>query len=383
MKPSPGVMHLVDSLALGGTERVAVNLANSLPRDRYRAYLCATRGSGPLAQAIDSHVGFLELGRRHTCDAAALRRLAQVLRQEQICLLHAHSSALFVAAVASLLPPFPKVIWHDHYGRYAIAPRRPLPFWLLTRRAAGVIAVNQPLAQWSRQVLRIHPSRVRYIPNFVCEPVATSPADLPGAAGSRIVCVANLRPEKDHLTLLRAMAQVIRQFPRAQLLLVGAGDPDRQQLLLAEQRRLGLERNVACLGLRDDIPAILGACDIGVLSSASEGLPLALIEYGMAGLPAVATSVGQCAEVLDDGQAGLLAPPGQPAALADALLALLRSPDRRSALGERLRQRVRANYSAEAVVGQVCAMYDAVLVGTSEPRTENREPRTTEPQNRI
>jgi glycosyltransferase involved in cell wall biosynthesis len=203
---------------------------------------------------------------------------------------------------------------------------------------------------------------VRYIPNFVCEPgPAAPPADLPDAMGSRIVCVANLRPEKDHLTLLGAMAQVIREMPTAQLLLVGAGTPDRRQLLLAERRRLGLEQHVAWLGPRDDIPAILGACDIGVLSSASEGLPLALIEYGMAGLPAVATSVGQCAEVLDEGRAGLLVPPGRPAALAGALLQLLRSPERRVAFGDRLRKRVRANYSAEAVVGQVCAMYDAIL----------------------
>jgi glycosyltransferase involved in cell wall biosynthesis len=347
-----GVMHLVDSLALGGTERVAVNLANSLPRDRYRAYLCATRGTGPLARAIDTHVGFFVLGRRHTCDAAALRRLIQVVRQKKIRLLHAHSSALFVAVVASLFPPFPKVIWHDHYGRYAIVPRRPLPYWLLTRRAAAVIAVNQPLAQWSRQALKIHASRVYYIPNFVCEPEQ---------ATLRIVCVANLRPEKDHLTLLRAMAQVIHEMPTAQLLLVGAGAPDRQYMLLAERRRLGLEQHVAWLGPRDDVPAILGACDIGVLSSASEGLPLALIEYGMAGLPAVATSVGQCAEVLDDGQAGLLAPSGQPAALAEALLQFLRSPNQRATFGDRLRQRVRASYSAAAVVGQVCGVYAAIL----------------------
>src|SRR5438876_11120160 len=81
------------------------------------------------------------------------------------------------------------------------------------------------------------------------------------------------------------------------------------------------------------------ACDVGVLSSRSEGMPLALLEYGMNGLPSVATRVGQCAEMLDDGRAGLLVPPAAPEPLAKAILALLQSPEQRAELGGRFRQR--------------------------------------------
>jgi glycosyltransferase involved in cell wall biosynthesis len=116
------------------------------------------------------------------------------------------------------------------------------------------------------------------------------------------------------------------------------------------------------LGVRRDVYAILKACDIGVLSSACEGLPLALIEYGMAALPAVATNVGQCGEVLDEGRAGILVASASPEPLAEALLSLLKSPERRLALGKQLHRRVKERYSADAVMKQVCQIYEKILV---------------------
>ena len=102
-------------------------------------------------------------------------------------------------------------------------------------------------------------------------------------------------------------------------------------------------------------------CRFLVLSSADEGFPLALLEYGTAGLPTVATAVGQCAEVLDEGRAGILVPPGAPGQLAEALLALLQSPAQRTVLGKQLHQRVQAVYSPSHIVEQICQIYDTLL----------------------
>jgi len=88
---------------------------------------------------------------------------------------------------------------------------------------------------------------------------------------------------------------------------------------------------------------------------------MALLEYGMAGLPAVATRVGQCAEVLDEGRTGILIPSVSPDKLAGALLSLLRSPEQRADLGKRLQRRVREVYSSGPVIQQVCRVYDAVM----------------------
>jgi glycosyltransferase involved in cell wall biosynthesis len=160
------------------------------------------------------------------------------------------------------------------------------------------------------------------------------------------------------------MELVIRQAPSAHLLLIGAaGDPAYREVIEREIAGRDLARNVSLLGQRMDIPAVLRACDIGVLSSASEGLPLALIEYGMSRLPAVATRVGQCPEVLLEGEAGLLVPPGSPGPMAEALQGLLASPDRRSALASRLHSRVQERYGADSAIGRIQEVY-TTLMGT-------------------
>ena len=358
-----GVMHLVDSLDVGGTERMAVNFVNSLPRDRYVPYLCTTRRDGPLEAMVGGDVVRLRLQRKHRFDVVAVRRLVEFNRLRGVRILHAHSSSLFVAMAASVFAPHPAVVWHVHFGRYAVEQRGAFLVRQLVKNTNGVIAVSEPLAEWARNRLRLPAERVWYIPNFVLpEDSNGQPPIVAGVLGARIVCVANLRPPKDHRTLLRAMALVVRQHPDAHLLLVGGTqDSACLDLVKKEISQLELGANVSLLGERHDVAAILRVCDVGVLSSASEGLPLALIEYGMAGLPAVATEVGQCPEVLDQGRAGMLVAPGAPKLLAEALLLLLGSPDRRAGLGRRLQTRTQELYSRCAIVERVCRVYDTVL----------------------
>jgi len=367
---SIGVLQMVDTLEAGGAERVAVNLANSLPSDQYRSFLCTTRREGPLAGLVAPQVGRLELSRRRSVDLPALSRLARFVREHGIRILHAHGSALYFARLAAMFPPYPKVIWHAHYGKLASEDQPGRLFRMASFGIGAVIAVNQPLALWAHRRLGVPAARIRYVPNLVCETPAEppraieAPEDLPGLAGYRIVCVGNLRPEKDHPTLIRAMHAVVREIPRAHLLLVGAEtDLSTAAQTREEIENLSLGSRVTLLGARNDIPSILRVCDVGVLSSVSEGLPMALLEYGQAGLATVATDVGQCLETLDSGRAGLVVPPGAPAPLAEALIRLLRSPQLRTRLGNRFRQRVETFYGPGPVMQEICRIYRFVLAG--------------------
>ena len=357
------VMHVTDTLDAGGAERMAVNLANLLPRGRYRAHLCTTRREGVLEDHIAADVSRLQLARRGRFDMKALGMLAKYNSQQGIDVLHAHGTSLFISALASLLPPYPAVVWHDHYGRYRFDDRPTRLYRLASRRVKGVIAVNEPLAVWAQERLSVPAGLVRYIPNFVLTSHSEEPTPpLPGTRESRIVCVANFRPEKDHLTLIRAMTLVLHSCPEAHLLLVGAPvDPDYLARVRDQIRLAGLTEDISILGPRADVPSILKACAVGVLSSASEGLPLSLLEYGEAGLPAVATQVGQCAEVLDGGRAGCLVSPDEPDQLAAALIELLRSPERRRQLGLQFHQRVMEFYSPETALHRVCELYEEIV----------------------
>lgn len=358
-----GVMQITDSLAIGGLEHVAVNLANSLSPEHFHSHLCVTRNSGPLENLVGKNVSRLNLERTGRYDLGAVWRLRKYIRENGIQILHAHGTSLFIAAFASHFKPHPAVLWHDHFGCCGTEQRSVRRYKSAAKRAAGVISVNQTLGDWARRELEIPNDRVWYIPNFVSEPkpVASMP-DLPGKKGSRIICVANLRPQKDHLNLCHAMKMVVRSFPDAHLILAGsAEDSGALEKLKHSISLLRLEKNVSWLGPRNDVAAILRGCDVGVLSSISEGLPLALIEYGIAELPSVATNVGQCAEVLDEGRAGILVPPSSPVALSDAIIALLKAPEKRVAFGCEFAKRVRGIYGADAVLKQISKVYETVL----------------------
>ena len=293
----------------------------------------------------------------------ALLKLVAEVRAQKVQLLHAHGTSLLVAAMASLLPPHPKLIWHVHYGRDLYGSRPLALYRALARRAQGVIVVSSVLLDWARRRLRFPTRRTWLIPNFVVENGGDHrPVALTGSRGRRIACVANLRPQKNHLMLLRAMSLIARREPDARLFLLGAGgSPAYTNLVRGAITRLGLRGNVCMLGSRDDVAAVLRACDVAVLSSNSEALPLALLEYGLAGLPVVATDVGQCRDVLDDGRAGVLVPAGGAEPLAEAVLSLFRSPGGRAHFGERLRTRVRERYSATEAIHRLRQAYDVIL----------------------
>jgi glycosyltransferase involved in cell wall biosynthesis len=342
---------------------MAVQLANMLPPDRFQTHLCTTRSDGALEALVDPHVARLGLKRRHRYDAAALRHLVAYNRRHRIAVLHAHGTSVFVAVAAALFPPRPAVVWHVHFGRLAASRRTLWYYRVLARHVTAVIAVSRPLAVWSRRQLKVRPERVWQISNVTMEAdTELQVASLPGTPGSRIVCVANLRPEKDHLTLLAALRQVVAQMPDVHLLLVGSvGDAGYAESIRKRIADLGLERHVTLLGFQQGVWSILRGSDVGVLSSEVEGLPLALLEYGAAGLPVVVTDVGECRHVLGDGRAGFLVPPKAPEPMAAALMQLLSSPELRRTLGHCLRDRIRRRYSAEQMIDELCSIYELAV----------------------
>ncbi len=358
-------MQVTDSLVLGGAERVAVNLANALPRDRYDVHLCVTRFEGPLAELVAPDVKRLLLDRRRrTDDLGAAWRLARYIREHDIRILHAHKDTIFLCSLAILLGGRAHMIWHDHYGKQNLGGRPPWLYRLGTLAVDASIPVSVPLQRWAVESLGFAEDRAVYIPNFVDDPVPpeTLP-ELPGEPGFRLVCVGRLAPQKDQVNFVEALAKVREREPRAHGLLVGDLDVDVEfaQRVRDAVAAHGLESHCHLLGPRTDVTDVLHACDVGVLSSSSEGLPLTLIEYGLCRLPSVATRVGQCADVLEDGEAGILVPPHDPDALAEGMLRLLASPEERARLAERAHRYADEHHTARAAIREVTRLYDRVL----------------------
>jgi glycosyltransferase involved in cell wall biosynthesis len=352
------ILQLIDSLEAGGAERMAVNLANALHAAGVPVVLVASRAAGVLQAQLHSEVPFYCLHKKSTLDIKAFKRLKGIVNTHEINLIHVHSSSFFMATWLKWRLPQLKLVWHDHYGHsdmLANRPKRMLNF--CARYFDGIIAVNQQLANWSATILK-H-GHIKVLPNFVVMTDNMAPTTtLQGQAGKRLLCLANLRPQKDHLTLLKAFKIVNEVFPDWTLHLVGKDFKDAYSRELTNKiQELQLQHQVFTYGSREDISHILAQANIGVLSSESEGLPLALLEYGMAGLPVVATTVGDVPLVLSHRESGLLVPAGNAQALAMALQDLIEQPQLAETYGNQLKQSVQTAFSAQAATLQLIKFY--------------------------
>lgn len=169
------------------------------------------------------------------------------------------------------------------------------------------------------------------------------------------LAVGRLVYEKGHEFLVEAMAEVAKEDLHAVAGICGAGP--LQDQLQAKIEKLNVQNNMKLLGQWDSIPEILAAADVFILPSRWEGLPMALLEGMMAGLPVIATQVEGVDEVVQPGIHGLLVPLESPAELAQAILQLLRLPNDRSRMGAAARKRVLSSYTTD----KMCAAYLQVI----------------------
>ncbi|MBZ9632001.1 glycosyltransferase [Salegentibacter sp. LM13S] len=348
------VLQLIDTLTPGGAERVALNLANSLEGEVEASYLCCTRDEGMLKEELDDEVGFCFLNKKHSFDLRAFWKLTTFIKKEQIDLVHAHGTSWFWGVLLKLSGLNIKLVWHDHYGESEELEKRDVKFLKpLSRYFDGIISVNDDLKAWAKRELSS--DKVIQLNNFIVpSKEVDSGLKLKGdPTDFKIVCVANLRPQKDHLNLLLAFE--ILSIEEISLHLIGV-DPgsNYSQALKKEITKSG--KKIFHYGSTPNVFGLLEQADLGVLSSRSEGLPLALLEYALAGLPVVCTEVGQCREVVDD--AALLVPPSNPKALGKAIRFYFHNVDKRKKDAYRLHKRLKKTYSKEALLPVLSNFYN-------------------------
>jgi hypothetical protein len=192
------IVQIIDSLETGGAERMAVNYANGLSKSIEFSGLIVTRKEGLLLSQIDKKISYLFLEKERKIDFQAIFRLREYIKKNKIDFIHAHSSSFFIAVLVKLTFPKIKIVWHDHYGiSQDLKARKNLGLKFGSLFFSGIISVNTELKNWALSYLWC--SNVVYFPNFIDE-VSNSieKFSLSGAEGKRVICVANLRPQKNH-----------------------------------------------------------------------------------------------------------------------------------------------------------------------------------------
>jgi glycosyltransferase involved in cell wall biosynthesis len=359
------IVQVTESLEIGGAERVVVTLANELARRGHESSVVCLKTEGPLAADL--------AGVRSSCiakgegnDPRAILRLAAAFRAARAEVVHSHDWGCYLdTMIAARLARIPVAV-HTAHGKYmAYGPGRLAGLkksfrHLLERRAArrfgNVICVSDALRAHVTEEIGIPAALTRTIANGVAvPPLAPRPVAMPGAA--RLITGGRLAAVKNFGMLIRAFAALAARWPKLELAIVGDG-PERAALeTLAKQ--LGLADMVKFLGFRSDVDAQLAQSHVFVLTSLSEGIPMAILEAMKSGLPVVATRVGGVPATVADGVTGTLVDSGDVRARVRALAALIEHPDSAVAMGVAGHARVSKEFSVEAMVAAYEATYRA------------------------
>jgi glycosyltransferase involved in cell wall biosynthesis len=347
------IAHVTLGLDVGGQEKLLVEFARHADRRFFDLHFISLSTRGVLAidleecgwpvTALEAPAG---LRPRITC------KLAKLFRRLRIDVVHTHDDRPNIyGAPAAKLAGVRRVIHTRHSQGTSLSNRQSLLVRLASLGNDRFVCISHDSARLA-VCHGIARRRVAVLHNGIdLARFAYHGPDLTGPA----VLVARLAPEKDIATLLHAVSLIVSQRPDFRLEIAGDGicRPEVEAL----SRQLRLTDHVHFLGAVRDVPALLSRARLFVLSSITEGISLTLLEAMACGLPVVATRVGGNPEVVADGETGLLVPPRDPGALANAVLGLWGQADTCARMGLAGRQRVEQHFDVRRMVADYEALY--------------------------
>ena len=347
----------------GGQNQVLVTVM-CLRALGHRAVLVA-HPTGELRRRAREGLDFIPLAPRIEMDLAAAWRLSRVLRALRPDIVHAHDPhGVAMAALAlsmSTQPKKPRLVASRrvdfHLGRNALSrwKYRQVDCFIAASDAIRDILLRDGIPR--RRAVTVHEgidlAHVEAAPPAEIHKELWLPHHAPVVGN-----VAALVPHKGQRYLVDAAAEVVKRQPDARFVIAGEGE--LRASLEQQIKHHRLEKHVLLAGFRTDVLSLHKAFDVFVMSSITEGLGTSLLDAMASGKPIVATRAGGIPEVVADGRTGLLVPPRDPSAMADAIVRLLADPELRAKMGAAGLARVRERFSAEAMVRNTLRVYERV-----------------------
>lgn len=331
------IAFIIDTINLpaGGTEKQLLLLMKNIDRERFHPYLCVLRSSEWLKKEF-AHLPVYILGIdsfKHPNTYYRIWKYSEFLKRERIDIIQTHFRDSNLAGILAARMAGTRVVistrrnqgyWHNH--------KEIMIQKFLNRWVTLFIANSYSTKRWAEEVEAISENRIYVVYNGIdLEPYKRITVEtkeryrrLIGITDSSPVVgiVANLRPVKGIDVFLKAAAIVKKEIPGARFIIVGDGMEKENLMGLCNE--LSLDGSVRFLGKKEDVVSILGALDIGVLSSHSESLSNSIIEYLAAGLPIVSTDVGGGREAIEEGVNGFIVPVGDFKAMAERIIKIIK-----------------------------------------------------------
>lgn len=373
------ILYLMHAVEIGGPEVCFLNFIAHVDRTQFQPIVVCPH-EGDLVtrlRALQVEVRLLSvdkerrvLGMYNVVSPRVALQLVSLIRQEQIALLHSYF--LYTRNYANLAAVMTRVpLVYTCHAWWWGAQMRNLQLRLCNAVPKAIIAVSHMIRDGLLQRGIIAPEKVKVIhpgvdlQRFSAGDSAPIRAEFQIPAHSPLVgIIARFDRVKDLSGFLRAAAIVARAFPQVRFLLVGDqvfwSDTDGSTVrqVMAE---LGLSQQVILTGYRHDVPQILASLDVLVSSSLIETFGLTLIEAMAAGKPVVATASGGPADIVVPGETGLLVPPGDPEALAQAIMALLKDREMAQTMGQAGRRRAERCFDVQVHTRKVEDLYNLYL----------------------
>jgi len=360
---APKVLHFVTG-GFSGATQVAVDLCLAhQASERFAPLLVLRRKRSTEAARVQALRGLgldvqLVPGWPHAATVAALARICRRWRPD-ILAAHGYGEHL-LGRWAGWMAGVPHLIHIEHntrerYTRWSLAQSR----WL-ARRSAAIVGVSEGVRH-SLLGQGLPPGKIRAIPNGIDTAVwQAAPPPLAQRSGD-IAMVARFARQKDHASLLHALALLRQRGVTPRLQLVGGGKQRWQAKARTLCAQLGLDAQVQFLGVCDNVPALLRNTRVCVLSTHYEGMPLALLEGMAAACAIVGSRVPGVQEIIEHDTNGLLAAPREPQALADALHTALQANAHTQDMADAARAQVLARYSRRRMVADYEALFQSFL----------------------
>jgi glycosyltransferase involved in cell wall biosynthesis len=369
------ILHLISSSGLLGAERVLLELAEQSKRAGLKVTIGVLKNSrNPNLELANTASGLGFQVRIFPCNGRFDNDTSQTIKgymeKEGVQILHSHNYKSNFYAWRALSNNNIRWVVTKH-GRRS-GPKLLLYNFLdgfIVRHADRVIAVSKEIGRKAR-LAGIAQGKILLIENGVNLErftANTSPEAIKESLGIKkealvVGTIGALTKEKGHLYLLRAALKVIRICPEAIFLLVGDGI--ERPGLEKTASYLGIKDSVIFAGMRKDVPEILSVLNVFALPSLNEGLPMALLEAQGAQIPVVATSVGAIPDVLQDGVTGILIPPKDPQAMAEAIIMILSDKKLASGIAQKGFDRVKDHFSSEKMASKYLSIYKELIEGT-------------------
>ena len=353
------VLHLLSSLNVGGREKVAVDIVNSIDRKKFYPLVMSLRPRGSMRERINSDVEIITYEKTDKLDFSAYRAISRVVKEKDIDILHTHNPGAFLYGfIGGKLAGVKKIINTEHGFEYDINLKKRIAEGICRKFIDLTIAVSDDVKKKLGKS-----GKIRVLNNGIIigndddSQRGKEVREKAGFSVDDIVvgCVARLAYVKNHESLLKTFKIASERNEKLKLLIVGDGY--LKENLIDLSKKLSLSDKVVFYGETDNVPAILHSVDIFALTSVYEGVSITILEAMSCRVPVVATNVGGNPDVIADGKSGILVESGNENDAAEAILKFAGNGKMRRVFGEEGRKIVEGKFNFSRTMEEMEKIY--------------------------